>query len=426
VTSFIDLTEEDELPAYAGILASAEQRIGYRRLSIQDHDVPESPRRMTEILDAIDAELAADRCVYVHCRAGIGRTGTVIGCYLMRRGLAGEGALDRLQTLWRHCARSRSWPTAPETDSQIEFVRGWRESRSVATGALTRTARFEGALVGLAVGDAIGTLFSTQVCNATTLGAHLKGITTSLDPGADASMTQCVVESLLAVGRHDAADQMQRYQQWVRAADTSKLALSADFKRAVATWQWSRKANAGSHDPKNLDAHTVARTLAVALFMLRDPPAAVDMAAEVSRTTLQSPIVLDACRFWAALMIDALSGAEKAVLLSGGGPAIRQLRIRTLKPQINAILEGRWHTLVDGEANAVSLIAAAMAEFAGTHSYREAVSRAVASSRAAPTCGALLGALSGAHYGIGAIPDEWRSKLSGEAHLSLLARQLSA
>ena len=47
---------------------------------------------------------------YVHCRAGIGRTGTVIGCYLAEQGLEGAEALRQLNQLWRQSARSASWP----------------------------------------------------------------------------------------------------------------------------------------------------------------------------------------------------------------------------------------------------------------------------------------------------------------------------
>src|SRR5690606_8849589 len=121
VNSFIDLTEEGEMPAYDALLAElSERHIRYRRVPILDHGLPDSPGHMARILDLIDDELAAGRCVYVHCRAGIGRTGTTVGCHLIRSGLASEAALDRLQELWQQCGRSRRWPTIPETDAQVE------------------------------------------------------------------------------------------------------------------------------------------------------------------------------------------------------------------------------------------------------------------------------------------------------------------
>ena len=105
---------------------------------------------------------------------------------------------------------------------------------------------------------------------------------------------------------------MQRYLQWTRAANDEPI--PAELRRALSAWQWSKKPNAGSHDPKNLDSHSLPRTLAVALFLRRDAERAIDLAADVSRTTQQAPIVLDLCRVWAGQFIDALSGVAKAEL----------------------------------------------------------------------------------------------------------------
>ena len=87
VTSFIDLTEEGELPEYETLLPEeAARRVRYRRLPVLDHSVPDSAAHMARILDTLDAELKAGQCVYLHCRAGIGRTGTAVGCHLIRSG----------------------------------------------------------------------------------------------------------------------------------------------------------------------------------------------------------------------------------------------------------------------------------------------------------------------------------------------------
>ena len=74
---------------------------------------------MREILDAIDGALDAGRGVYVHCYAGIGRTGTVVGCYLVRHGMEPAEAL-RTVTSWRGIR-------SPQSVEQEEFVLEWRE-----------------------------------------------------------------------------------------------------------------------------------------------------------------------------------------------------------------------------------------------------------------------------------------------------------
>jgi hypothetical protein len=121
VTYFLDLTEEGELPSYRGLLLG---KARYRRMAIPDFDVPPE-RAMRRTLDLIDRRLLEGDVVYVHCRAGLGRTGTVVGCYLARHGLNGREALKELRRLRRGSSFARS--PSPETDAQRRLVLGWDE-----------------------------------------------------------------------------------------------------------------------------------------------------------------------------------------------------------------------------------------------------------------------------------------------------------
>ena len=131
INTFIDLTDPDELPPYLPALKEQaryyEIDIRYNRFTIRDHTVP-TTENMQAILDEIDSSLAAGRKIYVHCWGGIGRTGTVIGCYLVRNGLSGQGALAQLATWWQDVPKSRTWPYSPETDRQMKFVLNWEET----------------------------------------------------------------------------------------------------------------------------------------------------------------------------------------------------------------------------------------------------------------------------------------------------------
>src|SRR5712691_10851308 len=104
ITSFVDLTEAHECVPYVPFLLAGVSAgtcpPAYQRLSIRNWDVP-TPGMMTRILDAIDTALATGQGVYVHCAGGIGRIGTVVGCYLVRHGMLGEAALAEIMRL-RH------------------------------------------------------------------------------------------------------------------------------------------------------------------------------------------------------------------------------------------------------------------------------------------------------------------------------------
>jgi hypothetical protein len=122
VTSFVDLTEEREmLSPYRPLVAAG---IRVERHPIPDSGVP-SAAEMRVILDRIDAELERREVVYVHCWGGHGRTGTVIGCWLVRHGLTGERALARIAEL-RTGVPDADWHHSPENPRQRRMVLGWR------------------------------------------------------------------------------------------------------------------------------------------------------------------------------------------------------------------------------------------------------------------------------------------------------------
>ena len=131
IRTFIDLTEERELSAYDHNLQelSTERGIESRhiRQSIRDYSTPRERAQMVGILATIRDEIAAGRPVYVHCWGGIGRTGTVIGCWLVEQGLTGDDALRRIAQLRRGTPDGRL--RSPESDDQCRYVREWAEGR---------------------------------------------------------------------------------------------------------------------------------------------------------------------------------------------------------------------------------------------------------------------------------------------------------
>lgn len=128
VTLFLDLTETGEygLKAYAPLLqeeaAAMGRSVEHRRMPIQDGETP-TAKGMKHILDIIDTAIAGGQTVYVHCYGGIGRTGTVVGCYLARQGMGGEEALRQIAHL--RDETPDGWVTSPETAAQRRMVQDW-------------------------------------------------------------------------------------------------------------------------------------------------------------------------------------------------------------------------------------------------------------------------------------------------------------
>ena len=101
--------------------------VRYERFAIPDTQVPESMGLTRAILDSIDAEMASGGRVYLHCWGGIGRTGTIVGCWLARQGTPGRAALEELARLWRDNPQSH-WASSPENDRQVRYVEAWSEA----------------------------------------------------------------------------------------------------------------------------------------------------------------------------------------------------------------------------------------------------------------------------------------------------------
>jgi len=117
VTLFLELTQEGELEPYAELVPSPARHV---RIPIRDFSVP-TPDRLVSALDEIDSELAAGGLVYVHCWAGCGRTGVVVGSWLVRHGASPSAALAKI-------AEARGLG-CPQTLEQRLMVLGWEKGR---------------------------------------------------------------------------------------------------------------------------------------------------------------------------------------------------------------------------------------------------------------------------------------------------------
>ena len=437
IDCFVNLTQADEVAPYRDLLPVAVQ---YFHRPIRDHATPASAAHMRDILEVIDTALRAGRRVYVHCRAGIGRTGTVVGCLLVEHGATGEAALTELNRVWRQCARSAMWDTVPETEAQVGFVREWQRARSAGRtgstpagadplleeGALAAAGslreRFLGALVGLATGDALAAATQYRRPGSFAPVADLVGGGPfDLPRGAwsdDTAMALCLAESLIAAKGFDVRDQIARYTRWQQQGHLSAtgqcVGITAATARALAAASWRRQPFPGSHDPQNRDPEPLSRVAPVVMFFFPSLDEAVQRAGDAARVTCQSPAVVDACRLFAVMLHAALSGAPKQEVRAPER-ALEQLTEPGLRQRLTALLRDRYRRKPAGEVGAGGAIEetleAARWAFEHTRSFRDGVLLAVNRGENSDVVGAVYGQLAGAHYGVAAIPAVWRSSL---------------
>jgi ADP-ribosylglycohydrolase len=490
IECFVDLTQPSELERY-----DVELPIGveYLRKPIKDHAVPDQRAHMAEILDCLHDALQSGRKVYVHCRAGIGRTGTVVGCFLVECGREGEAALEELNRAFQQSERSKSWDWVPETKEQNDFVRKWTprsragafeaggaagyvaEGRGDARasgiglprGAALRPAassspmyadgppaeidplldpatlsaaqglrsRFHGALLGLAVGDALAA--ATQFRKPGTFGAVgdlLGGGPFDLPRGGwsdDTAMTLCLAESLLECDGFDARDQVERYQRWQRqgylSATGQCLGITASTARALAMAQWRRQAFSGSHDPAQLDPEPLSRVAAATLFFMASGEQGDAWASEAARTTCQAPVVLEACRVLSLALRMALTGQPKAAVIAALSSAQLAPGAGQLAPGSAQLAQGPAQSAGSlPTGTAPEALAAATWAFSTTDNFRDAVLRAVNLGGNSDIAAAVCGQVAGAHYSISAIPASWRNSLMQKELIENTADRLLA
>jgi ADP-ribosylglycohydrolase len=392
--------------------------------------------------------LRAGRLTYVHCRAGIGRTGTVVGCFLVERGLAGADALEALNRVWQQCGRSDSWPLVPETDDQSEYVRKWtpqvasllsqhvavREEddplleQSTLIAARTLRDRFLGALVGLAVGDALAAATQFRKPGSfTPVGDLLGGGPFDLPRGAwsdDTSMALCLAESLIEASSFDPAIRWS-----VTASGSSGAILRTGSARHHGQHGEAprRPGGGGSCFPacttEPARPEVLSRVAPVVMFYFAQASDALMYSSEAARTTCQAPGAMEACKVLAALLHGALSGKPKPQVLAPGSDV---LDVTSLRSSARAVAAAPGQTRVPQAGNVIEALQAALWAFRSTDNFRDGALNAANLGANSDVAAAVYGQLAGAHYGVGAIPATWRTSLMGKDLIEDLADRLLA
>lgn len=298
--------------------------------------------------------------------------------------------------------------------------------------------RAVGALLGLAVGDALGTTLEFKPPGSfTPLTDTIGGGPFTLHPGQwtdDTSMALCLGESLLTCNGFDAHDQMSRYLRWFREGhwsstgtcfdigNTVREALSAFERGSAPPWGPTRENSAGNG--------SLMRLAPVPICWHRDPSTALARAADRSRTTHGAPVAIDACRFASGLIVGAINGATKQQLLAPRYAPVPDAWIaEPLHPLVDAVAGGSYARKtppdIRGSGYVVHSLEAALWAFTTTTDFRTGALAAVNLGDDADTTGAIYGQLAGAYYGVEAIPQAWRERVTRADEIVEMAEQLA-
>ncbi len=301
-----------------------------------------------------------------------------------------------------------------------------------------RQDRYRGCLLGLAVGDAVGTALEfARPGTFEPLTDMTGGGPFGLRAGQwtdDTSMALCLAESLIECDGFAAEDQMKRYVRWMREGYLSSTGACFDIGGTVsaALGRYLETGNpfAGPTGPDIAGNGSIMRLAPVPMFYGNDFSEAVSQSALSSKTTHGTETAVDACRYLGGLLYGALHGASKRELLSDHFEAVSGYwQGSPLCPEIDGIARGsfkdRQPPEIRGSGYVVASLEAALWAFNKTDSFREGCLLAANLGDDADTTAAVYGQIAGAFYGEQGIPQEWRDRLAMRDLIERLADRLS-
>ena len=307
------------------------------------------------------------------------------------------------------------------------------ESHTGSQNTLDLRERYHGALLGLAVGDAVGTTveFSSRGTFAPVTDM-VGGGPFHLAAGQwtdDTSMALCLAASLVEKGDFDVTDQMDRYVAWMQHGYMSSTGTCFDIgvttSTALHNYIRTQEPYSGSTNPHASGNGSLMRLAPVPMFYYPDISAAVYHSGASSRTTHAAPECVDACRYFARLLCSAFADQDKETLLAAPEDAPFD---PPLAPKIAAIANGGYRTKtrdrIVGNGYVVNSLEAALWSFATTDTYKDAILAAVNLGDDADTTAAICGQIAGAYYGVSAIPAAWLAKVALRAEIEALADRL--
>ncbi|NOQ94693.1 MAG: ADP-ribosylglycohydrolase family protein [Methylophaga sp.] len=284
---------------------------------------------------------------------------------------------------------------------------------------ITLNDRYQGCLLGLACGDAVGTTLEFKPRD------RFKSITDMIGGGKfrleagqwtdDTSMALCLAESLIERQGFDAKDQMQRYWKWVNEGYYSckphAFGIGKTIINALLSFNKTGEAYSGSTSPTTAGNGSIMRLAPVVLYYYPDYEQSIYHAGESSKTTHGAEECVLACQLLASVIFNALAGKDKHTTLF-----THKLDDEKYPETISSLMRGDYcqksRDEIKGSGYVIESLEAALWCFYSTDNFKDAILLAANLCDDADTTAAICGQVAGAYYGVKGIPQNWLDKLA--------------
>ncbi len=263
-----------------------------------------------------------------------------------------------------------------------------------------------GMLVGLAVGDAVGTTLEFRARGSfEPITDMVGGGPFNLAPGKwtdDTSMAMCLAQMLRSANGWDAEDAMRRFVNWRDNGYLSSTRVCFDIGNqtdaALTRFQQTGNPYAGPVEDEYRGNGGLMRLAPVVIAYGASKESAMAVAQLQSRLTHASPL----CQRAAANMAEFLVTGDVGLLPRPEAPP------EEASGYVVHTLHAAFWALTQGDT------------------FRDVILAGVNLGGDADTVGAVVGQLAGRIYGYGGIPEEWRARLYDHDKIRTAAEDLYA
>jgi len=278
---------------------------------------------------------------------------------------------------------------------------------------------YRGAMMGLAVGDALGVPAEFQPRGSfPKITEMIGGGVFNLNPGEwtdDTSMALCLGKSLIDKDGFDAKDQMEKYWNWVEAGYMSSNGRMFDIgdttSEALCKYRKTGDDFCGVDDPKKAGNGSLMRTVPIPLFYTKEPDC-IRYTADASSTTHAAKACITSCVFFTHLIQKAILGYSKEdILINDKDRWFTELPVSVHLNIAGGGYKSKSEDLIASTGYVIHTLEAALWSFYTTETFEEALIKAVNLGEDSDTTGAVCGQLAGAYYGFEAIPKRWLDKI---------------